>query len=61
MAPTEFELITRELLGLLDLQVAAIAGRKFNHLSPDETETYKSRKDRIAELRLALEELRAPK
>ena len=56
MDPTEFEKIARELLDLLDQQVAAIVGRNFNELTKDEKDSYHGRRRRILELRLALEE-----
>ncbi len=55
MGPAEFQEIARELLDLLDQQVAAVVGRNFNDLSKDEADAYKSRKRRILELRWALD------
>ena len=54
-----FNEISRELLDLLDQQVAAITGRNFNDLSKEEVEAYQSRRRRILELRSALAELLA--
>ena len=54
-----FNEISRELLDLLDRQVAAITGRNFNDLSKEEVEAYQSRRRRILELRSALAELLA--
>ena len=61
MGSTEFEQIARELLHLLDQQVAAIVGRNFNDLTTDEVNAYQCRKRRILELRAALDELLPPK
>ena len=58
MDPTRFEEVARELLDLLDQQVATIVGRNFNDLSQDEAEAYQNRRSRILELRSALEALR---
>jgi len=58
MYPTRFEEVARELLDLLDQQVATIVGRNFNDLSQGEAETYQNRRSRILELRSALEALR---
>lgn len=58
MGPTRFEEVARELLDLLDQQVATIVGRNFNDLSQDEAEAYQNRRSRILELRSALEALR---
>ena len=49
MGSTEFEQIARELLDLLDQQVAAIVGRNFNDLTTDEVNAYQCRKRRILE------------
>ncbi|MGA3194368.1 MAG: hypothetical protein ABSD39_05140 [Terriglobales bacterium] len=54
MGPAEFQQIARELLDLLDQQVAVIVGRNFNDLSKDEADSYQCRKRRILELRSAL-------
>ncbi len=61
MVPTEFERIARELLDLLDQQVAAIVDRNFNDLTKDEVDAYQSRRRRILELRSALGALIPPK
>ena len=58
MDSTEFDEVARELLDLLDQQVATIGGRNFNDLSQDEAEAYQSRRSRILELRSALGALR---
>ena len=61
MDRTEFEQIARELLDLLDQQVAAIVGRNFNDLTKDEKDAYQCRRRRILELRSALDELLPPR
>jgi hypothetical protein len=61
MGPTEFERIARELLDLLDQQVAAIVGRNFNDLTKEEVNAYHSRKRRILELRSALDAFVPPR
>ena len=60
MGQTEFERIVRELLDLLDQQVAAIAGRNYNDFTRDEVDAYQCRKRRILELRTALDALIPP-
>jgi len=57
MDPTRFEQIARELLALLDQQVAAIVGRNFNDLTAAELAAYQKRKGRILELQTGLQEL----
>lgn len=59
MDRTAFDHVTRELLDLLDQQVAAIVGRNFNDLSKEELEAYRGRRNRILELRSVLIELMA--
>jgi len=54
-----FDRVARELLDLLDQQVAAIVGRDFNDLSKEELEAYRARKGRILELRSVLTKLLA--
>ncbi len=61
MGSTEFEQIARELLDLLDQQVAAILGRNFNDLTKEEVDAYQCRRRRILELRSALDALIPPK
>jgi hypothetical protein len=51
MDATRFGQIARELLKLLDQQVAALAGRRFDEFSRDEVHAYHARKRRILKLR----------
>jgi len=57
MDDTPLERIARELLDLLNQQVAAIVGRKFDDLSEEERQAYEKRKKRILELRSEIEKL----
>jgi signal transduction histidine kinase len=57
MDDTPLDRIARELLDLLNQQVAAIAGRKFDDLSAEERLAYEKRRERILELRSEIEKL----
>jgi hypothetical protein len=59
MNAARFEQSSRELLDLLDQQVAAIANRRFKELTREEAAAYEHRKRRILELRSALSKLLA--
>jgi len=54
MDATRFEPIAREVLQLLDQQVAALSGRRFEEFSRHEAEAYRARKRRILKLRSEL-------
>ncbi len=60
MDVTRFELNAREVLHLLDRQVAAIAGRRFKEFSRNEANIYLARKRRILKLRSSLSRLIPP-
>jgi hypothetical protein len=60
MDATRFELNAREVLHLLDRQVAAIVGRRFVDFTQVEASTYKTRKRRILKLRSALSKFVTP-
>jgi len=53
----QFKQISNELLKLLDLQVAAIAGRSFHELTRAEAAAYEVRRRKIAELQTKLNEV----
>lgn len=59
MDANKFERVSRELLDLLDQQVAAIANRRFEELTREEVNAYERRKRRILKLRSALAKLLA--
>ncbi|MFZ1917513.1 MAG: hypothetical protein WAU58_08070 [Terriglobales bacterium] len=58
MDATRFGQIAKELPKLLDRQVQAILGRKFNDLTKEERAAYEGRRRTILVLRAELEELR---
>ena len=59
MDAPKFEQVSRELLDLLDQQVAALTNRSFKELTREEAATYESRKRRILQLRSDLSKLLA--
>lgn len=59
MDGTRFELTAREVLHLLDQQVAALASRGFDHFTSHEVTAYEARKRRILKLRSKLSRLLA--
>jgi hypothetical protein len=60
MDVTRFELTAREVLHLLDRQVAAIASRRLKKFSRTDTNIYLARKRRILKLRSSLSRLIPP-
>jgi hypothetical protein len=60
MDAARFELTAREVLHLLDQQVAALAGRKLGEFSPVEANAYEARKRRILKLRTEISKFLAP-
>jgi len=60
MDATRFELTAREVLHLLDRQVAAIAGRGLGRFTRVEAKSYEARKRRILKLRSEISRFVAP-
>jgi hypothetical protein len=60
MDVTRFEPTAREVLHLLDQQVAALAGRNFKEFSRKEANSYLARKRKILKLRSSLSRLIPP-
>lgn len=60
MDATRFELTAREVLHLLDQQVAAIAGRRFGKFTRIEANAYDARRRRILKLRSEIARFLAP-
>ena len=60
MDATRFELTAREVLHLLDRQVAAIAGRRLGKFTRVEAKSYEARKRRILKLRSEISRFVAP-
>jgi len=52
--------IARELCDLLQCQIEAVVGRKFNDFTQTELDSYQKRKRRILELRAELEKFVKP-
>jgi hypothetical protein len=60
MDTAKLDAIARELCELLQEQMEAIVGRKFNDFAQEELEAYETRKRRILELRSELDEFARP-
>lgn len=60
MDATRFELNAREVLHLLDQQVAALAGRRLGKFTSVEASAYETRKRRILKLRSEISRFLAP-
>lgn len=60
MDATRFELTAREVLHLLDRQVAAIAGRRLGKFTRIEASAYQTRRRKIFKLRSELSRFVAP-
>ncbi|MGD1021406.1 MAG: hypothetical protein ABR880_01405 [Candidatus Sulfotelmatobacter sp.] len=60
MDTAKLDAIARGLCELLQEQMEAIVGRKFNDFKQEELEAYETRKHRIFELRSELDEFARP-
>jgi len=54
MNPSEIGAVALELCDLLQVQLDSIKGRKSADFTPEESDVYRKRKSRIAELRFQL-------
>jgi hypothetical protein len=60
MDTTGLDVIASELCELLQQQMDAVVGRKFNDFAEEELETYERRKRRIFDLRFELDKFARP-
>lgn len=60
MDPAGLDEVARELCELLQQQIEAVVGRKFNDFTDEELAAYEKRKRRIAELRSTLQNFVRP-